>query len=246
MKCEYCGSKMQPGSHICPFCGLAANHIDPTQSTFQKEPGIHQVTDTKTASGTGSRLKTPFIAFFILLILNICAGTLVIKSWDIADEITVWQVEKNAESHQQEIERRLESQDYIGYYLYYYDNNLYACSDFDCYHAVTLASSNLYYLYEIAVDFSDDRQFSFSEETLSDTAEKFTDYVNFLFSIERRCNYEPDYVTDDKLAIIADIQNQAKGILVAYCGLTIEEANEIPDLSYEKQYEILERGLSRL
>lgn len=244
MLCEYCGSKMQPGNRLCPFCGLAASGEDHSSTqTASFETSAHQ-TASQSAPQAGSRIKTPLIIFFILLILNICAITLVVKSWDIADAIVTWQVNKNAQTHIQELQSRLDAQDYIGYHLYYQNNNLYACSELDDYDAVSLACNYLYYLYETAVDFSEYREYHFSAETLPDTVEDFTNYASFIFSVEQNYSYDPDYVTDDKLAIISHIQNQAKAILVAYCGLTKEEVQQLPDLSYTRQYEIMERGLS--
>lgn len=246
MQCEFCGSEMQPGNRCCPFCGLTASDGNGfATQTAAFETSAHQTANQSTPRAVSRpRIKTPLILFFILLILNICALALVSKSWDISHAIVTWQVNKDAQTHLEELQSRLEAQDYIGYHLYYQSNDLYACSELDDYYAVTLACDYLYYLYETAVDFSEYREYAFSAEALPDTAEDFTDYASFIFSVDQRYNYDPAYVAEDKLAIISDIQNQAKAILVAYCGLTREEAEQFPDFSYTKQYEIIERGLS--
>ena len=53
-------------------------------------------------------------------------------------------------------------------------------------------------------------------------------------------------LTEEKMAIIEKIQEQTTAILIAYGGLTPEEAKELPELSASRQQELLERSLSNL
>lgn len=54
-----------------------------------------------------------------------------------------------------------------------------------------------------------------------------------------------EYFTDETNAALTDLRTQTKAILVAYAGLTPEEAEALPDLSSRKQKEYLERGLEK-
>lgn len=243
MKCEYCGSKLQQGVRHCPFCGLPVSDTD----IFSSEPAYHetpahQTTPIKEKSG----LKAPLIVFSLLIVLNIAGIFFAINAWDIAYSIKEWQVGQDAETHMEKLQSYLDSRDYIGYRLYYYENSLYSCSDFEDYYAVTHTCSNLYNLYDIVADFSDNREYFFAEEELATTAELLANYVHAVFTVEQNYSYNPAYLTADKVATIHNAQEQLKAILVAYCGLTLEEAEQLPDFSHTKQYEIIERGLQRL
>lgn len=245
MKCEYCGSSLQPGSTHCPFCGLPVSDTgifssEPVYST----PSPHQTSAAPAKSSSG--LKAPLITLCILIVLNIGAAVFAASAWDIAYSIQEWQVSKHSDTHMQKLLSLLESQDYIGYRLYYYENSLYSCSDFDDYYAVTLACSNLYSVYEIVANYGYDREYYFAEEELARTTELIANYVNAVFTVEQNFSYDPAYLTPEKSAAIAHVQEQLKAILVAYCGLTIEEAEQLPDLSYTRQYELIERGLQQL
>lgn len=242
MKCEYCGSKLQQGVRHCPFCGLPVSDT----AVFSSEPVYETPASQTTQVKKKPNLKAPLITLAILIILNIASILFAAFAWDIAYSIREWKIGQHADTHMEQLQSYLNSRDYIGYRLYYYENSLYSCSDFEDYYAVTHACSNLYNLYDIVADFSDNREYFFVEEELATTADLLTNYVNAVFTVEQNYSYNPAYLTPDKTAAIQDVQEQMKALLVAYCGLTPEEAQQLPDFSRTKQYEIIERGLQRL
>ncbi len=246
MKCEYCGSELLPGNGYCPFCGLPVSDAEliSTESAYQPSSAPKPVSSAP--ARTKSELKVPLITLCILIVLNIAGAAFAAYSWDISYSIREWQTNKNLAVHMEQLQSYLNNRDYIGYHLYYYEHSLYTCSDLDDYYAVSHTCTNLYNVYDIVTDFSSNREYYFAEERLSHTAELITNYVNAVFSVKQNFGYDDVYFTPDKTAIMEDVRSQLCGILVAYCGLTREEASQLPDFSHDKLYEIIERGLQRL
>lgn len=88
--------------------------------------------------------------------------------------------------------------------------------------------------------------YAFSDEEISQTVSSMVRNLDTIFNIEREYSYQKElYFTDETTTALADLQNQTKSILVAYAGLTLEEAASLPDLSSKKQQELLERRLGQ-
>lgn len=246
MKCEYCGSELLSDTGYCPFCGLPVSDAKLASAEPVYQPSVISAPVSKTPEKTGSLLKAPLITLAILIILNIAALVFAVYSWDISYSVQEWQTNKNSHVHMEQLQGYLEAEDYIGYHLYYYEHNLYACSDLDDYHVVHHVCSNLYDVYDIVADFSSNREYYFAEEELPRTADLITNYVNSVFTVKQNYGYNDAYFTPDKVAVIEKVRNQLCSILVAYCGLTKEEVSQLPDISHDKMYELIERGLKRL
>ena len=88
--------------------------------------------------------------------------------------------------------------------------------------------------------------YSFEAENLPNTVRSITNDLDSIFNVEQNYQYRKEIcLTEDKKAIIQKIQDQTTAILTTYGGLTLKEAQELPDLSSSRQQEILKRSLSK-
>ena len=86
----------------------------------------------------------------------------------------------------------------------------------------------------------------FDTDEISHTITTLTRDVHDIYNLEDNYSYNAEeYFTDETNAALTDLRTQTKAILVAYAGLTPEEAEALPDLSSRKQKEYLERGLEK-
>ena len=84
----------------------------------------------------------------------------------------------------------------------------------------------------------------FDDDEISRTITTLARDIHDIFNLEENYSYnKEEYFTDETNAALADLRTQTKAVLVAYAGLTSEEANALPDLSTAKQKEYLERGI---
>lgn len=249
MKCPYCGSPLELEDEFCSFCGqrntLAQKHQADMRHYKREFSKTQQEVYTKTRHFAS--LTVPLIVLFVLFILNIGAVIFSVSGWKIGSSMLENKVEKNAAQHRENLESFLESGDYYGFSSYYNTNSLYMADEFNEYNAAVYAAESYFRIYQILLDTSEYGNYYLEEENLSSTIHSITRNLEEIFDVERNYSYQKElYLSDEKMDIIFNIQEQTKAILVAYGGLTPEEADNLPNLSTSKRQEILERGLNNL
>lgn len=249
MKCPFCGSPMGLEDEFCSFCGqrntLAQKHQADMRHYQNEFTKTQQEVYTKTRRFAS--LTIPMIILFVLLLLNIGAIIFTRSSWDIGSSFLEHKIEKNADEHRSQLEACLEAGDYYGFSAYYNTNSLYMVDEFREYQAVVSAADSYFRIYETLLNTSEYGNYYLDPENLASTARSLTYCMEEIFDLEHSYSYDKElYLSDDKMAVIHTIQDQTKAILIAYGGLTPEEAEDLPDLSASKQQKLLERRLKEL
>lgn len=249
MKCPHCGSPMGLEDEFCSFCGqrnmLAQKHQADMYHYRNEFTKTQQEVYTKTRRFAS--LTAPMIILFVLFLLNIGAVIFTRSSWDIGSSILEHKIEKQADEHRERLEAYINAGDYYGLSAYYNTNSLYMADEFQEYNAVVSAADSYFRIYETLLDTSEYGNYYLDPENLSSTVRSVTYCLSEIFDVEHSYSYNKElYLADDKMTIILAIQDQTKAILVAYGGLTPEEAENLPNLSATKQQELLERRLKEL
>lgn len=249
MKCPYCGAPIGIEDEYCAYCGqknlMTSKHQEEMQHYKNEFAKTQHVVYEKTRYITS--LTVPLIFLTVMIILNIAALIFLGKSSDIGYSLLEANIEKNADTHLEKIEEYLEHRDYIGFYQYFSRNDLYFADVFDDYSAIENASGNLSSLYTMVTEIaSEPGSYYLEEDNINYTLKSIARNVEDIFSIRESYSYNTEAISGEFDTIIDDIEIQTKALLVAYCGLTREEADELPNLSLARQYEVLERGLARL
>ena len=192
-------------------------------------------------------LTVPLTVVFILILLNIASFVFVAKSWDIGSGLQKQQIHSHLSKHQENINTYIQNGDFCGLSYYYSQNSLYYEDAFDKYNALISASDSYRNIYRILVDTSSSyNNYYFDADEISHTITTLARDIHDIYNLEENYSYNAEeYFTDETNAALTDLRTQTKAILVAYAGLTPEEAEELPDLSSRKQKEYLERGLEK-
>lgn len=249
MKCPHCGAPIGIEEEYCSYCGQKNLMSSKHQADMQHYKNEFSKTQNTVYEHTKhiTTLTVPVIFLAVMVILNVAAVIFFGKAWDISSAIAESRIEKNAAMHRQKLEELLEHQDYIGFEEYYSGNDLYLSDIFNNYRAIESACSNLSFFYTTITEiYTEPDSYYLDEENLNSTLRNISQDIEEIFSVKDDYCYNPELVTGQAADIIEDIQTQTKALLVAYCGLTREEADDFSDLSRSNQYKLLERGLQEL
>lgn len=249
MKCPYCGSPLSLEDEYCSFCGqpnpYAKKHQEDMKHYKNEFSRTQQEVYTKTRRFAS--LTVPLIILFVLFLLNIGGVIFAASGWKIGMDLEEREMIRHADKHREHLEDFIQSGDYVGLSSYYNANSLYFADEFDEYDAIVSVADNYFSVYRVLANKADFNHYNFEPENLPSTVRSMAMNLDMLFNVEQDYVYNADItLTDKKLAVIRDIQDQAKAILVTYGGLTLEEAESLPDLSSSRQEDLLERRLGEL
>ena len=228
MKCPHCGAQIGLEEKYCPFCGLPNEFARKHQEDMDRYEQEFQQTQSEVYQKTRhfTSLTVPLTVIFVLILLNI---------------------HSHLSKHQENIDTYIQNGDFCGLSYYYSQNSLYYEDAFDKYNALISASDSYRNIYRILVDTSSScNNYYFDSDEISHTITTLARDVHDIYNLEDNYSYNAEeYFTDETNAALTDLRTQTKAILVAYAGLTPEEAEALPDLSSRKQKEYLERGLEK-
>ena len=249
MKCPYCGSPLSLEDEYCSFCGqrneLAKKHQ--TEMNHYKNEFARTQQEVYTKTRRFASLTVPLIIIFILFVLNIGAVIFSMNAWDMGSALLKKKIENKADEHHDNLNAYIQTGDYYGFSSYYNTNSLYMVDKFREYRAAVDVADSYFQIYRSLVDTSEYGNYNLNEENISSTVRYMTQNLDSIFNVEQNYSYNSElYFSDNNLKMIHNIQDQTKAILVTYGGLTMDEADELPDLSSGRQKEILERRLREL
>lgn len=248
MKCPYCEGPLGLEDEKCPYCGRPNEFF----KKHQEDMKHYQREFTKTQQHVYTKTRrfanatAPIIVLCVLILLNVAAAIFVSCSWDIASSMLEHDINKNASIHRTNLQNYIDDGDYYGLSSYFNDNSLYMADQFDEYQAVVYTADSYFSIYRMLLDSAEYKSYNFSEENISSTARSMTLNLDSIFNVQQQYSYNEALLADDKMEIIEEIQSQTKAILVTYAGLTLDEAEQLPDMSTSKQQELLERRLREL
>ena len=249
MKCPHCGAQIGLEEKYCPFCGLPNEFARKHQEDMDRYEQEFQQTQSEVYQKTRhfTSLTVPLTVIFVLILLNIVSFVFVAKSWDIGSGLQKQQIHSHLSKHQENIDTYILNGDFCGLSYYYSQNSLYYEDAFDKYNALISASDSYRNIYRILVDTSSScNNYYFDTDEISHTITTLARDIHDIYNLEENFSYNAEeYFTDETNAALADLRTQTRAILVAYAGLTPEEAEALPDLSSGKQKEYLERGLEK-
>lgn len=249
MKCPHCGSPMGLEDEFCSFCGKPNEFAKKHQEDMKHYHKEFKETQEKVYKKTNhfAHMTSFFVILFVLLILNLAAVVFTSSSWDIGHSILKKNLSAHLEEHKENLETFLQNEDYCGFSGYFNRNSLYALDEFQEYDAVVYAADSYFNLFrQLADPLNASDNYTFEAENLPNTVRSITNDLDSIFNVEQNYQYRKEIcLTEDKKAIIQKIQDQTTAILTTYGGLTLKEAQELPDLSSSRQQEILKRSLSK-
>lgn len=249
MKCPTCGANLQIEDEKCPFCGnpnpFAVKHRQDMKHYHQEFQKTKNEVEQKTNRFTFVTVKVTVIIVLIVLTVGVSYlkedGYYRIEANRIRRDI-----EKNRQSYNAQMAAYEEEKDWLGMYAFYNAKELYYDSEsFREYMAVYNASFN----YKGVLDYAPCGRSNTDYYNAGNVSRWLAEYLDRFYDYEQRISYSSDYYdasyAPEHMEALACMREDLDAVLMAYCHLTKEELELLPDYSTAKKQSLLEEGLLR-
>ncbi len=248
MKCPTCGANIQIEDEKCPFCGnpnpFAVKHQQDMKyyhSEFQK---TREDVEQKTGRFTSAAVKIPVIFILVILIFVV-----VNTRRDIEMAIKTYKIEKDIKLHEQEYRETLDAYelagDWTGLSTFYSEKWLAYVDNFEEYNAIRYAASEYASITADIMRHDEENPYRNAKnlaQRVAENLERF--YKNVYRTGYENEHYDAQYAPVHKEAL-ERINEDMEAILLAYCHLTREEIDNLPDYSLSMKSSLIEEGLLR-
>lgn len=245
MKCPNCGAQMGLEDRFCPYCGSPNQQAVKHQSDMDRFKGEYFETKEHVLRRTEFfRNQGGLLIILALVLLAMIIGVILnAKAWDIGFSIREKSVVKYREVDAEVLEGYLQEGEYSKF-VGYFDSNRLRFMDDTTYDAVDTVASAYVRLFEYVSGIDNPEDFQFSESRIVDSCQYLAEDLIRIYTVEKEYNYRrEEYLTEDKLGYIKDIQERSAVICKTYFGLTDEEIADIPNMSESKLASLLEEEI---
>lgn len=242
MKCENCGGNLTLEDVVCPHCEAvnphAIEHIR-EMKRYQKdyEGTKEQVYDvTKRYVSVSVRI----IVIAVLIVLIILCGILSDEGYSIHHKMNLAKSERNYEEYTAVIEEYLEDGEYNALYSFleaHYITNSYEI--YEEYRPVIRAVTQYSFFYNDVIRVI----YPYSEESLKTYPSRIEGDLASFYKLYDEEHYINVYDNPKHKEDILKMEKQMNAMLVAYCGLTMEEAEGLKNMTQAERMSLLEERL---
>ena len=252
MKCTHCGGNIGLEDKICPYCGAPNEHALGHQEDMRRFEASFKETQAHVEERTSrfSRMAVPVTLAVILLLAMFASVVFAASSYDIGRSLAMKERAKHADEYKLRIEEFLSEKDYMRLNALYDNNNLYMLSGeegspLESYQMIFRACSDYSRFFEMLLQHMEPGSYFYNQERFSDTCGELADLLDRLNRITRETYYPDSCYTDERLADITGMQQQAQALLVAYAGFSSEEAAQAADYSKGRLQTMFEEKLKQ-
>ena len=242
MKCENCGGNLTLEDVVCPHCEAvnphAIEHIR-QMKRYQKdyEGTKEQVYDvTKRYVGVSVRI----IVIAVLIVLIILCGILSDEGYSFHRKIKVADAKRNKEEYATIIEDYLENNEYYALYSFFEAHYIeYSTEGYEEYRPLNYALTQYAFFYGDVIRVI----YPYSEESLATYPGRLEGDLATFYKLYDEEYYLNIFDNPKHKEDILKIEEQMNALLVAYCGLTPEEAEGLKDMSQAQRMSLLEERI---
>lgn len=245
MKCPYCGANLTIDDERCSFCGeenpFAEKH---------REEMKHFTTDfnrTKSQVLEKTQSHSKFVAKIMLIAVMIVVNLLVwlaaANSYEVERFIINRRISSNYLIHKAELDKLEEERDFIGFYIYNNENQLYYSDLFDEYRAAYNVASNyeMLYQYMMGLVTEDNEDSYYSPEQ---RIEMVTQQIEYMYRYSEPQEYsDMTQYSQKHQAFMDDAVAQAEDLIQTYLNVPADKLSEFRELSSARKQIMIEEGL---
>lgn len=253
MKCTHCGGNIGLEDKVCPYCGTPNENALGHQEDMRRFEASFKETKAhvEERSSRFSRLAVPVTLAVILLLAMIASVVFSASSYDIGRRLAVKERAKHADEYKTRIDELLSEKDYMRLHALYDHNNLYILSGeegspLESYQMIFRACADYSQLFEMLMQRMESGSYYYTQERFPGTCGELADLLDRLNRISRESYFPDSCFSDERLADIAGIQQQAQAMLVTYAGFSSEEAAHAADYSKARLETMFEEKLKTL
>lgn len=226
---------------VCPYCDAlneqAVEHIREMNRYKREFEGTKENVYSVTKNYAGITVRIVILA--VLVVLTIVCGILGGEVYSIRRNIT--QARRDDSKCKEIMEEYLAERDYYALSIFCEENSIYSSEEgFEEYDSIIYAANYYSYLYDSIM-----RTLKIYEwEDMQTYSTRIAQYLNDFCKIFKETDsYYFMGDTEKEKEVAAAMQEQIRALLMAYCGLTKEEAAALPDMSDAQRALVIEGGL---
>ncbi len=242
MKCRYCGGPLNLEDAYCPHCGkpneLAKRHIRDMQQfrgEFEetKEEVIRQ---TRRISAVSVRIAL----ISVMIVLSILCYIFGSNAWSMIRNAGRRNSRANAEEHLARIEEMLQNEEYrdLAAYIEYWNIDIWS-DEYEHISRVLQASRSYAYAYDDMLRFAFPGEYESRSRTMESLGGDLSSFTDVL-SRETYGESGEDKARED--AVMEKMSRDLAKYLVAWCGVSREDAERFFTLTSARQAVILEEA----
>lgn len=242
MKCHSCGYGLHIEDEKCPHCGMENPYYKKHRADmgrYEKDYSeVKQHVYKKTGFFTGMTVKITIIAVLVALEM----GALVFHhySWDVRRAINKSDAKRNMDIYTEELDRLEQEGDFKRFAIFYELKNLGSVDEYEEYWKVYRMSSAYQYVYDDFVRLLCDDDYMDKDERI----QNLCDNLEYMYEVAERNEYdEEEWYSEAHVQAMERMKEDVKAMLVAYGGLSKEEADNFENLSNARKQLALEGGL---
>lgn len=242
MKCEKCGGSLTLEDVVCPHCEAlnehAVEHIREMNRYKSEFEGTREEVYTVTKNFAG--ITTRIIVIAALVVLIIICGLISGESYSIHGNMAEAKARRNMTETKQTLDNFLADYEYYAFASFCNENRINGYEDgFEEYNSMIYATQKYCYIYDYVMGTLNPYEGMDMQKQATWIAEQLSGF----YKVFETSDYHyvgdsgPDY--DNALAM----QEQIHALLMAYCNLTKEEAEALPDMTNAERTLLLEERI---
>jgi len=249
MKCESCGGNLNLEAATCPYCGSINPHAQKHVQNMHHYQGEFQNTQSKvqkvTSNYTGLTVRAVIIAILlVIMVVFIILGT---QSYEINSAINHAKAKRNLEKYSAILDEYIAEEDYLGFYAFGEANDIdYYNGPYEKYYPIMRATSQYVHLYDsILAAYSGMQKEYRYEGDVEFYIDNIADQLDYFYEALNPENYAyyDGADSEENMAAIAQMEENVKALLQAYCGLTKEDLEGWDTLSRAKRIVLIEERM---
>ncbi len=242
MKCEQCGGSLKLEDVVCPYCEAvnphAIQHIREMKRYKKEFEGTKEEVITTTRKYAG--ITTRVIIIAVLVILIVICGVLGGEAYSIRRKAIERQSVKHAEERKEVMEEYLEERQYYAFHVYCDENIIRSGTEgFEEYNCIFRMTSYYSYIYDSTMRVM--RPYDGAD--VSGDIENISTCVNDFYKLYDDKTYAGIGDSEKNLEVAKGVEEQIKALLVAYCGVSKEDADALSGMSDAQRALIIEEGM---
>ena len=244
MKCSNCGGEIRLEDLYCPYCGSPNEeaHMHARDMHHYRQEFQRTRRDVIERAGRQSR-RAVRIAAAALLLLGIGINIfLQANSYSINRMFEEAAFRKNSAAYIQRMQEYLDAEDYIGFSAFVSANNLNSTDDFyDTWYPVYRTANSLRYAETDIMKLVNHGEYTGIDHVKKYTSETIQEFYESMDPDSYF--YDERYQTPETQRHLDNMRKDMEAMLVAYLGMTQEEAQSMQSSSRGNRILLIERGL---
>lgn len=244
MKCKYCGGNITLETAFCPYCGKPNEHAEQHARDMQKYHS--EYTETKSDvqeaahkyTGTTVRIIIVALLVIVIILLMVLAG----NAYSIKRAWIQSQNKKNVEEIMQKMDEYLINEDYIAFAHFCNENYINTFeTEFEMYIPAERASQSYCHVYNSIMEIACPPSYA----DLDSQIEFLTENLDYFYNNLDMSQYEyyENIDVEKNKKVLATMEQKIELLLVTYCGITDEQAEEMKTMSSAKRAVMIEEGV---